>query len=117
MKSLEKKLLNIYRSLDDENQNVLLRFAEFLEHGEEKNIKSIEPPKKIEPKEGETVVGALKRLSASYSMLDKAVLLNDTSSLMAQHVIQGRAKEEVIDELENLFKTRYEELIRDNNSE
>jgi hypothetical protein len=40
-------------------------------------------------------------------MLDKAKLLNETSALMAQHVMQGRPAEEVIDELEIVFEMHY----------
>ena len=41
-------------------------------------------------------------------MLDRSRMLNETSSLMTQHVIHGRAAGEVIDELEQLFRRHYE---------
>ena len=41
-------------------------------------------------------------------MLDKATLLNDTSRLMTEHILQGRDKIEVIDELETLFLQHYQ---------
>ena len=44
-------------------------------------------------------------------MVDRATLLNETSSLMSQHLMQGRAAVEVIDELETLFEKRYHALI------
>jgi hypothetical protein len=44
-------------------------------------------------------------------MLDKAKMLNETSALMAQHIMQGRDAEEVIDELEQVFATHYERLV------
>lgn len=110
MKSDEKKLLQTFRHLDDEDKNTLVRFAEFLSQKEQAKPKLIEEPKFIEPKEGETVVGALKRLSASYFMLDKAVMLNETSTIMAQHIMQGKEKAEVIEELEVLFKSHYEKI-------
>jgi hypothetical protein len=116
MNKNEKQLLKHFRDLNDENKNALMRFAEFLSQQVDTQAVLIEEPAVIEPKAGETVVGALKRLSASYFMLDKATMLNETSSIMAQHIMQGREKAEVIEELEVLFKTTYEKLKRDNNS-
>ena len=44
-------------------------------------------------------------------MLDRSKMLNETSSLMTQHVLNGRAATEVIDELEIMFKRHYEKLV------
>lgn len=44
-------------------------------------------------------------------MLDRSKLLNETSALMAQHVMQGRSAVEVIDELEVVFQTHYEKVL------
>lgn len=114
MNKNEKQLLNYYRELNEENKNALMRFAEFLSQSNEEKPIVVEEPKLIAAKPDETVVGALKRLSASYFMLDKALMLNETSTIMAQHVMQGREKAEVIEELEVLFKSTYEKLKRDN---
>ena len=108
MNKQEKQLLNVFRKLSEDKQVSLVHFAEFLEQKDDEAPKQIEQPKVIEAKSGETVVGALKRLSTSYFMLDKATMLNETSSIMAQHILQGREKAEVIEELEVLFKTQYE---------
>jgi hypothetical protein len=56
----------------------------------------------------ETVVGAIKRLSLSYHMLDRRRMLDETSSLMAAHVLNGRPARDVIDELEALFARHYD---------
>jgi hypothetical protein len=40
-------------------------------------------------------------------MLDKAPMLHQTSSLVSAHIMQGRPATEVIDELEQLFESRY----------
>lgn len=40
-------------------------------------------------------------------MLEKDVLLDDTSVLMSAHILQGRAAAEVIDDLEILFEETY----------
>ncbi len=106
----EKKLLHLYRCLTAEDQFSLLRFGAFLAQNNTEEIAVIDDPQPIEASDNETVIGALKRLSASYFMLDKALLLSETSTLVTQHVTQGRAKEAVIEELEMLFKTHYEKL-------
>ena len=41
-------------------------------------------------------------------MLDKAKLLNDTSGLVTQHIMQRRPHIEVIDELEAIFIRHYQ---------
>jgi hypothetical protein len=46
-------------------------------------------------------------------MLDKPQLLNETSVLMTQHVMQGREAEEVIAEMEALFERFYQDLLND----
>jgi hypothetical protein len=51
---------------------------------------------------------ALKRLSATYPMLDRKKLLDATSTLVMQHLVVGRGKVEVIDELEIVFRREYE---------
>ena len=69
-------------------------------------------PQPIPRPESETVVGAIKRLSATFPMLDRAKLLNETSVLVTQHVMRGRDATEVIEELEVLFRRHYEEHSR-----
>jgi len=114
MKADEKKLLQFYRNLVDDNKQTLLKFAEFLAQNQSTELdEQLPEPVLISPKENETVVGALKRLSASYPMLDKAKMLNETSTLMTQHVMHGRDKQEVISELEVLFETQYALLKKD----
>ena len=115
MNKQEKELLQHFRQLDVDNQNTLMRFAEFLAQSNEDEPQEIAEPEYIEALEGESVVGALKRLSASYFMLDKSKILNETSALMAQHIIQGRDRQEVIGELEVVFKTHYEKIKSNNN--
>jgi hypothetical protein len=59
------------------------------------------------------VVKAIKRLSESYFMLDKDHMINETSALMAQHIMQGRAAAEVIDELEAVFSRHYQKRLEE----
>ena len=105
----ERRLLAAFRALGEREQEMLLAFAEFLR---ERGVPAPdEPPPVPEPiprPPEETVVAALKRLARTYPMLDKAEMLNEASALVAQHVLHGRPAAEVIDELERLFRTRYE---------
>ena len=112
MTKIEKNLITIFADLDENDQNSLTAFAEFLSEKakkegryqfEEQIIVEISRPKE------EKVVAAIKRLSATYPMLPKDSLMNQTASLMSEHILKGRAAVEVIDELEILFKSRYDE--------
>ncbi|WP_018872174.1 hypothetical protein [Thioalkalivibrio sp. ALJ16] len=98
--------------LSAEDQASLLKFARFLE--QESPPPAPEPlpePEPIPRPESESVIKAMRRLSATYHMLDRSKLLNETSALMAQHVMQGREAVEVIDELEVVFRSHYEKAV------
>ncbi len=104
-------MLELYRKLPQQDQKTLVDLAEFLvAKCAKQTTATIPEPEKIPRSQDESVVKAIKRLSASYFMLDKSAVLNETSSLMAQHVMQGRPATQVIDELEELFKTHYQRL-------
>lgn len=110
----ERRLLACFRRLPAEHQSTLLEFAEFL-------LARTEPvapdttPKPIPRPEEESVIGAIKRLSETYHMLDRSKMLHETSGLMAQHVMQGREAGEVIDELEIVFRRHYQQQFGDSN--
>ncbi|MGA7799980.1 MAG: Crp/Fnr family transcriptional regulator [Gammaproteobacteria bacterium] len=121
MASLEERLLGLFRTLDAGDQATLMAFAEFL--GSRSPGVARTPPAAAAPEpqpvpepeaiprpETESVVAAVKRLSRTYHMIEKRHMLNETSALVAQHVMQGRDAVEVIDELELIFQRRYEEL-------
>lgn len=111
MDRFEKQLLAVARELPEEVRGQLLAFAEFLLARQERPIVPTEPLPIARP-EGESVVRAIRRLSATYPMLDRAQMLNETSVLMTQHVLEGRPPAEVIDELEALFRVHYDRLRR-----
>ena len=115
MKPRDKKLLKLFSSLSHADQDMLLAFAEFLDSRGTTASREDEVPDPIPvPRpEKETVIGAIKRLSASYPMLDKARMLDQTSALMSQHVLMGRDAVEVIDELEALFRHQYETMLQE----
>lgn len=105
-----RHLLKLFSALDGQDQDTLLAFAEFLSaRGDKQAVPAaLAEPKLVPRPVKESVVAAIRRLSASYPMLDKARMLNETSSLMTQHVMKGRTAAEVIDDLEALFSKHYE---------
>ncbi|WP_232199433.1 Crp/Fnr family transcriptional regulator [Thioalkalivibrio thiocyanodenitrificans] len=105
-----KELLRLFRDLPEEHRRTLLAFARFLAAEDVATPAEIPEPEHIPRPDEESVVRAMKRLSASYHMLDKSKLLNETSALMAQHVMQGRPAQEVIDELEAVFEAHYRQM-------
>lgn len=111
MSPAEKKLLSVFKKLAAAEQENLQAYSEFLLARHPSTPQTIPEPKYMPRGENESVVAAIKRLSASYSMLEKPQLLNESSVLMTQHVMQGRAVGEVIDELEVLFDRFYQELL------
>ncbi len=107
----QRRLLKLYKALDAQGRDSLLAFAEFLlqRDTEQSDQPVVKAEAELLPRaEGESVVGAIKRLSASYPMLDRSMLLTKTSSLMTAHIMHGRPAHDVIDELEALFAGYYE---------
>lgn len=106
-----QRLARIYRDLGPEERRTLLAFAEFLAV----RGRTAEPPAPpaapvpLPRPDQETVIGAIRRLTLTYPMLDRGTLLHETSALMSAHVLQGRAATTVIDELETLFLRRYQD--------
>ncbi|MBU2810141.1 hypothetical protein HF669_01845 [Acidithiobacillus thiooxidans] len=111
MNSRERQFLKVMRKLDAAGQEQVVAFAEFLrsrQKPEAPQEKVIEKPNLLPAREGESVVGAIKRLRESYSMLDAKNMLNDTSSLMSRHVMGGIEAETVIAEMEIMFERHYQ---------
>ncbi len=96
--------------LSPEQHQSVIDFAEFLL--ERKNTSAVNDalltPEDIERPADETVVGAIKRLKQTYHMLDTDALLDQASTLMGQHILQGRDAPSVIDDLQALFQANYE---------
>ena len=113
MKKSEKQLLNLYRSLPETARCNLLDFAQFLVERYPPKVETVAEPLSIPRPSEESVIAAVKRLSATYPMLNKDTMLHETSALVAQHLIQGRNATEVIDELEMIFLQRYQSLQSD----
>ena len=108
-----KKLLAYYRDLPDEVAQQLVDFAEFLALRHKVEVKELLSPEEISRPEQESVVIAVKRLTATYPMLDTDKLLDQTASLVSQNMLQGREAVEVIDELEVIFRKHYDSYVED----
>jgi len=96
--------------LDNTDQHSVLSFAEFLwakAKEEGRFVVVQQQPLDIPRPEEERVVAAIKRLSETYPMIKKNTLLDETSTLMSAHILQGRAAPDIIDDLEGLFKKHY----------
>lgn len=115
MTKVEKKLLSIYRNIDQQSQTSLLDFAEFLLARIDERESQIDEPLKGPtpeiPQENESVIAAIKRLQRTYNMLDTSSLFNEASGLMSAHMVQGRPAIEVIVELEALFDKNYQSYL------
>ncbi len=108
----ERRLAKLYSRLDEGDRSSLMAFAEFLVERTDRQSSAAGPaplqqPKPIARPDKESVVAAIKRLARTYDMLDRADMLNETSSLMTAHVMHGRSAKDVIDELERVFAEHY----------
>jgi hypothetical protein len=115
VKKQKQQLLQCFAELDDQSRNSLLDFAQFLlqkiEPVQTQEVQQKQQPIPHPRPEDENVLNAIKRLRASYFMLDTDGLLNQTSSLMTQFMMQGRPANEVIDDLEQLFYDHYQKYL------
>lgn len=108
----EKRLRQIFNQLDERDKETLLRFADFLAASSEPLYPTgkLPAPEVIERPAQENVIQAIKRLTATYPMINKDKLLHQTSELMTAHLINGKPVTEVVDQLEALFSDHYQQL-------
>jgi hypothetical protein len=112
MQPSAKQLAEIFENLPEHDQKTLFEFAEFLKSRAPESVPEILDPLDIPRPEKESVVSAIKRLGETYPMVDRKHLFNETSDLMMQHMLKGRAADEIIDELEVLFVEKFELIIQ-----
>lgn len=115
MRRDEGKLLDLFEKLAPEQQDRLIAFAEFLTGGASDAGAAAREPVVIPRPDGETVAMAIRRLTRSYPMLDRRKLMGEASRFMAQHALEGRPANEVIDELERVFARHYQKMRGDEN--
>jgi len=115
-------MLKLYKALGDSDQKTLVAFAEFLNSKAESTDKDVSEtntknnkipsqpvskPLSIPRPDDESVIKAIKRLTATYPMVDKEQILHPISNLMTAHMMQGKPASAVIDELEIVFLNEY----------
>ena len=113
----ERKLLKLFKLLNGKDKDSVLAFGEFLLSRDEDNITGTgktqtvaSEPVDIPRPEEESVIKAIKRLSATYPMVDNETILHPISNLMTSHMISGRSAPDVIDDLQDLFFNEYKSL-------
>lgn len=105
----ERALLRLFRELPEAQRVSLIDYAEFLlARGRAETPATPDTPLPIPRPAQESVVKAIKRLRETYPMLDRAKLLHEISAHMTQHLVHGKPAEQVIDELEAVFRHHYE---------
>ncbi len=110
----QRRLLKLFGALSAQDKASLLAFAEFLSVKGGDAPVAPEGPRHPDPAPrppDESVVAAMRRLSAGYPMLERGDLLNDAAALMAAHTLQGRPAPEVIDDLEQLFERAHRRYL------
>ena len=108
-----EQLVSLFESLDDASKQSLSDFADFLLAKNGPVIKEVPALQSIERPEKESVVGAVKRLKATYHMVESMTVFSAASALMTDHMVKGRDLVEVIDEMEELFEGAYKKLVDD----
>lgn len=106
----QSRLLDDFRQLSEERRQTLLAFAAFLrqqQSDDEQSAEAVSEPLAIPRPDKESVVAAMRRLTATYPMIDTHGLLDQASVLMSAHLLQGKPAVEVIDELELLFEQHF----------
>jgi hypothetical protein len=113
------QLTAVYDQLSTDRKQSLSDFAQFLlqQQGDFITPTVSQTPLDILRPIEESVVAAIKRLAKTYPMLNREVLLHDASTLMTAHVMQGRAANDVIDELQVLFESAYAAYHTKNSAE
>lgn len=112
-----EKLLQFFSNLPDVEQKTLLDFAEFLQVRSPQREPVVSEPLNLPRPENESVVAAIKRLNQNYPMIERNLLLSETSDLMMQHILRGRAALEIINELEAVFDRRFQEFVQRTSSD
>lgn len=112
-----KKQLSVYvDKMSAAGQHALLDYAKFLASEHPAQQDKPQEPLTIARPQDETVVAAIRRLTQTYPMLDRQLLLHETSGYMMQHVMQGRDAVTVIDDLELCFRRQYQNHIQQQES-
>jgi len=112
-KPIDEQLQTCCRRLPAAQQQQLLDFAEFLLARVEPAMQPVDQVRQNIPRPAEeSVLNAVKRLRASFPMLNEAILLHPVSALVTAHVTKGRNAQAVIDDLEQLFEDSHKHWLQ-----
>ena len=100
MRHYRARLVALIERLDEHGRSTLLEYAEFL--ASRGTAPSVAQAAQTAPP-GETVLQAVRRLNRSYPGLRRRGLLQPVGELLSQHLVDARAAEEIIAELEALY--------------
>lgn len=113
MESKLALLESLMSRLSSEQRQSVVDYAGFL--AQQRDGRSVcrekVTPDLIERPSRETLAAAIDRLKRSYFMLDTDELLNDVSTLMSKHILQGLEVSVAIDELQLCFQSYYKQYL------
>ena len=111
---IEQALLEAFRQMTPTARCTLVDFADYLSRRHPVAAPPVsEQPLKVRRPVEESGIAAIRRLGKTYPMLDSDTVFSAATALMTRHVMGQQAAVEVIDELEAMFKARYDDLHRD----
>ena len=111
---IEQALLKVFRQMTPTARCTLVDFADYLSRRHPVVVPPVsEQPRQVPRPVEESVIAAIRRLAKTYPMLDSDNVFSAATTLMTRHVMGQQAAVEVIDELEAMFKARYEALHLD----
>jgi len=115
----EKRILAAFERLSEDQQRQVVDYAEFLgsragdaaEAPSPASAAEPESPQPVEKDPDEGPVQAIKRLRATYPMLDPSKLLDETTTIMSRRYLQDKPEGEVIEEIEETFERHYRHYL------
>ena len=111
---IEQALLKAFRQMTPTARCTLVDFADYLSRRHPVASPPVpEQPLPVSRPVEESVIAAIRRLAKTYPMLDSDNVFSAATTLMTRHVMGQQVAGEVIDELEAMFKARYDDLDRD----
>ena len=111
---IEQALLKAFRQMTPPARCTLVDFAYYLSRRHPVAALPVsEQPLQVPRPVEESVIAAIRRLARTYPMLDSDNVFSAATTLMTRHVMGQQAAVEVIDELEVMFKARYDDLYRE----
>ena len=111
---IEQALLKAFRRMTPRARRTLVDFADYLSRRQPVvTLPATEQPLEVPRPEEENVIAAIRRLAKTYPMVDSDNVFSTATTLMTRHIMGQQSAVDVIDELEAMFRARYDDLHRD----